>query len=120
MKTHLRGKSIVSRECFQCLAENPAGRLPVPSLDMNTSMDHVASAIRIYIAQNILFSGDRYPYPDDASFLDEGIVDSMNLLELVTFVEGEFGIKVIDIDIVPANFDSVSSLAAYVRKRQAA
>ena len=47
-------------------------------------METVASLIRTYIAQNILFSGDTYPYPDTASFLDEGVVDSMNVLELVT------------------------------------
>lgn len=81
-------------------------------------MDKVASQIRAYIAQNILFSGDSYPYPDEASFLDEGIVDSMNVLELVSFVEGTFDIKVNDHDIVPANFDSVSSLAAYIQSRQ--
>ena len=81
-------------------------------------MENVACQIRAYIAQNILFSGDSYPYADEASFLDEGIVDSMNVLELVTFVENEFGIKVDDHDIVPANFDSVSRLAAYVQNKQ--
>lgn len=82
-------------------------------------MNDVTTAIRNYIAQNILFTGNGYPYPDDASFLDEGIVNSMNVLELVTFVEGQFGIKVSDIDIVPANFDSVSCLATYVCQKQA-
>jgi len=83
-------------------------------------MEKVACQIRAYIAQNILFSGDSYPYPDEASFLDEGIVDSMNVLELVTFVETAFGVKVDDHDIVPANFDSVSNLAAYVLSREGA
>jgi acyl carrier protein len=83
-------------------------------------MENIASVIRSYIAQNILFSGNSYPYPDDASFLDEGIVDSMNVLELVTFVENQFGIKVNDPDIVPANFDSVSRLTSFVESRQQA
>jgi acyl carrier protein len=81
-------------------------------------MDNVASVIRGYIAQNILFSGDTYPFPDEASFLDEGIVNSMNVLELVTFVESRFGIAIDDSDIVPANFDSVAKLAAYVQRKQ--
>ena len=80
-------------------------------------MENIASQIRTYIAQNILFSGDKYPYPDEASFLDEGIVDSMNVLELVTYVENQFGIKVDTPDIVPANFDSVSKLAAFVHTK---
>ena len=82
-------------------------------------MSEIAKTIRSYLAENILFSGDTYPYPDEASFLDEGIVDSMNVLELVSFVEAQFSVKVPDSDIVPDNFDSVSRLAAYVENRQA-
>jgi acyl carrier protein len=82
-------------------------------------MNEIATNIRTYIAQNILFSGDDYPYPDEASFLDEGIVDSMNVLELVSFVEDQYGIKVADSDIVPDNFDSVSKLAEFVQVKKA-
>jgi acyl carrier protein len=80
-------------------------------------MQNVEETIRTYIAKNILFSGDGYPYPDDASFLNEGIVDSMNMLELVMFVEEQFDVHVEDQDIVPDNFDSVSKLATYVRRK---
>ena len=82
-------------------------------------MEEIASVIREYIAQNILFSSNGYPYPDEASLLEEGVVDSMNVLELVTFVEGEFDLKVPQEDVVPDNFDSVRSLATYIgRKRE--
>jgi len=80
-------------------------------------MQNVEEMIRTYIAKNILFSGDGYPHPDTASFLEEGMIDSMNVLELVTFVEERFKIKVEDQDIVPDNFDSVAKLAAFVRSR---
>jgi acyl carrier protein len=83
-------------------------------------MDTLEAQIRTYIAQNILFTGNNYPYPDDASFLDQGIVDSMNVLELVNFVEERYKVKVDDRDIVPDNFDSVTRLAAYVRSKQPA
>lgn len=82
-------------------------------------MQNVEELVRQYIAQNILFSNNGYPYADDASFLDEGIIDSMNVLELVAFVEEKFGITVQDQDIVPDNFDSVGKLAAYVRRQGA-
>ena len=81
-------------------------------------MEEIAAVIRSFIAENILFSSGGYLYPDDASFLDEGIVDSMNVLEIVTFVEKKFGIAVAQQEIVPDNFDSVGKLAGYVwRKR---
>ncbi len=80
-------------------------------------MTGIEESIRSYLAENIIFSGNGYPYADDTSFLNEGIVDSMNILELVLFVEERFGVKVEDQEIIPDNFDSVSRLAAYVRSK---
>jgi len=79
----------------------------------------VEAMIRTYIAKNILFSGDRYPYRDDASFLNEGIINSMNVMELVMFVEEKFRVEVADEDITPNNFDSVANIAAYVHRKTA-
>jgi acyl carrier protein len=80
-------------------------------------MKSVEEAIRTFIAEKILFSDNGYGHPDDASFLEEGIVDSMGIMELVMFVEETFGITVEDEELVPDNFDSVSKLAAYIRRR---
>ena len=78
----------------------------------------IENKIKDYIAKNLLFSDDGYGYPDDASFLEEGIVDSQGVMELVMFVEDEFGVTVDDEDITPDNFDSVSLLAEYIRRKQ--
>lgn len=83
-------------------------------------MQSTEERIRNYIAENILFSDNGYPFSDDASFLEEGIVDSMGIMELVMFVEENLGITVDDEDLVPDNFDSVSRLAAYVRRKSTA
>lgn len=80
-------------------------------------MMNVEATIRSYIAKNILFSGNGFPYRDDASFLNEGIIDSANVMELVMFVEEKFGVEVADEDIVPDNFDSVAQIAAFVRRK---
>jgi acyl carrier protein len=77
---------------------------------------NVETMIRNHIADNILFSKG-YPYPDEASFLEGGIVDSANVMELVLFVEEKFGISVEDAELVPANFDSVKQMGAYVRNK---
>ncbi len=81
-------------------------------------MDTIETKIAGYIAENILFSQNGYPYPKNASFLDNGVVDSMNVLELVMYVEENFGIQVGDSDIVPDNFDSVERLARFVQSKQ--
>ncbi len=70
--------------------------------------------IRDYIRENFLFT-DNGNLEDDASFLQEGIVDSTGVLELVMFVEETFGVVVEDEEVVPENFDSVAQLACFVR-----
>ena len=77
----------------------------------------IKTKIKEYIANNLLFSNDGYKYPDNASFLEEGIVDSQGVMELVMFVEDEFKVTVDDEDITPDNFDSVSLLADYIKRK---
>lgn len=81
-------------------------------------MQQVENLLREHIAENILFSTKGYPYPNNASFLENGIIDSMNVMELVVFLEEKLGIKIEDTEIVPDNFDSVSSLAEFARRKQ--
>jgi acyl carrier protein len=73
--------------------------------------------IREYVAQNLLFSDNGFNYSDDTSFLDEGIIDSLGVIELVTFVEKRFGISVLDHELVPDNFDSINKLDAYIQNK---
>ena len=78
----------------------------------------VEQQIKEYIAKNLLFSDGAFPYSDDASFLEERIVDSMGVMELVSFVEEQFKVKVDDLDVTPENFDSINRLAAYIRGKR--
>ena len=64
-------------------------------------MSEIKEQIRSFIAQNLLFSENGYPHGDNASFLDEGIVDSMGVMELVAFTEDTFEIKIEDHEITP-------------------
>jgi acyl carrier protein len=77
----------------------------------------IEEQIRDYIAKNLLFSSDGFNYSDSASFLEEGIVDSQGVMELLLFVEDTFKISVDDLEITPDNFDSVGRLAAFIRRK---
>ncbi|MGD1991553.1 MAG: acyl carrier protein [Anaerolineae bacterium] len=73
--------------------------------------------IRRYVLENFLYTDDEDLLEDDVSFLENGVVDSTGVLELVMFVEDTFGIPVKDEEIVPENFDSVDRLAQYVESQ---
>ena len=68
------------------------------------------------MASNFLFD-DPTSLKNDASFLETGIVDSMGILELITFLEKNYGIKVEPAEMVPENFDSLNQLARFVSRK---
>jgi acyl carrier protein len=82
-------------------------------------MTEIKNSIKQHISKNILFSGQDFAADDDASFLENGIIDSLGFMELVAFVEKEYGIKVAPQDLVPDNFDSVNKLSRFVSSRRA-
>ena len=77
----------------------------------------IEEILRQHIAETILFSNS-YPYEDTDSFMENGVLDSMNVMELVVFLEQQFGIQVADHEIIPDNFDSIRQMAAFVQSKQ--
>jgi len=78
----------------------------------------VEQRIKNYVAQNLLFSTDGFPYSEDASFLQEGIIDSLGVMHLVEFVEQDFAVRVEQHEVTPENFDSVRKLAGFIRRKR--
>jgi len=75
--------------------------------------------IRAFIVDNFLFGDtDRALGPDD-SLIENDIVDSTGILELVAFIEDHYGILVADAEIVPANFDTIASMRRFVSMKTA-
>jgi len=58
--------------------------------------------------------------PADQSLFDTGIIDSIGVLTLVTWIEQEFEIVVDDDDVVPENLDSIGQLTRYVHEKRTA
>ena len=54
----------------------------------------------------------------DTLLLENGVVDSIGVLELVGFLESEFGIAVTDEDLTADNFRTVAQIGAFVQVKQ--
>jgi acyl carrier protein len=74
--------------------------------------------LRRFIVENFLYGDQKIILKDEDSFSDRGIIDSTGILELVAFVESQFGIAVLDEEMIPENLDSLSKLARYVERKQ--
>lgn len=79
----------------------------------------VHTQLKDYIAKNLLFSDTGFEYANDDSFLDQGIVDSTGVLELVLFVEETYDLTVDDDEITRDNFDSINKLANFIQQKLA-
>ena len=78
----------------------------------------IESALRKFIFENLIFVEDGFSLANDDSLLDQGAIDSTGIMELVEFVGRHFNVNVSVKDINQDNFDSISRLAAYIRRRQ--
>lgn len=73
--------------------------------------------VRAFITSNF-YVADPATLADDASLLDQGIIDSTGVLEIIMFLEDTFGFKVADSEMVPENLDSIDNIASFVARRR--
>jgi acyl carrier protein len=66
------------------------------------------------------YPGEDFVLADDTSLIDSGLIDSTGVLELISFLEEEFGLTIDDREVVPDNLDSLGSIALFVTCKQAA
>jgi acyl carrier protein len=77
-------------------------------------VDRLQTELRRFVIDNFMYGQD-CQFRNEDSFLDLGIIDSTGLLELVNFLEKQYGIHVEEADLVPENLDSVAQLARFLQ-----
>lgn len=78
-------------------------------------MEHIQT-VHSFIVDNFLF-GDGENLTNDTSFLESGIIDSTGILELVTFLEETYSIKIEDDELVPENLDNLTNVARFLEQK---
>jgi acyl carrier protein len=56
---------------------------------------------------------------DDTSFMNNHILDSTGFIELISYLEEQFGIQVKDEEMVPENLDSLKNIEHFVLGKRA-
>jgi acyl carrier protein len=73
--------------------------------------------IREFVTTNF-YVADPKALEDSTSLLDQGIIDSTGVLEVIMFIESTFGLTVEDSEMLPENLDSIERIAAFVARKQ--
>lgn len=72
--------------------------------------------VRGFVLENFYVS-DPAELTDDASLIETGIVDSMGYLDVILFLETEFGIAIGDLETSPQNLETIARIAAFIERK---
>lgn len=86
-------------------------------MEIKISLEQIAEEIRSFLMNNYLFGYEEDELSNEVSFLEFGILDSTGIIELITFIESEFNIEVLDYEILPENLDSIDCVSSYVYRK---
>ncbi|RLT93673.1 acyl carrier protein [Ketobacter sp.] len=83
---------------------------------MSFNAEQARSQLLEFIVNSYMVDLEEIPL--DESLIDEGIIDSFGLVEIATFLEKAFKIKVAEEDMIRENFGSVNKLIAFAERKQ--
>jgi len=84
----------------------------------NETEQAIIGRVRWFVQENFLYMMPDFVLGDDDRLLERGVVDSMGIAELISFVESEFGVVAAESEISEANFGSLRSISQFVASRQ--
>jgi len=78
----------------------------------------IETGLRNFIVENYLFGNTENMVGPGESFMENGIIDSLGILELIEFCEKEYGISIEDDELIPENLDSLNNLSAFINRKK--
>lgn len=81
-------------------------------------LDEIVQTLRDQVEPLLLSAGEPATLDPEYDLLRGGLIDSMGIMEIVAFIDEEFGVDVDDVDIVPENFSSIGDMARYVASKR--
>jgi acyl carrier protein len=76
------------------------------------------AGIRTFLQKDLASNKSTGEIKDSESLIELGILDSLSILKLVSFLEKQCSIKIEDIDLLPDNFETVDLIYSFVNKKK--
>lgn len=77
-------------------------------------------ALREFIVSELHWNGNKEVLTPDYHLIENGVVDSLGLFMLVSFLEEQFGVEILDEELVPENFATIGALMKFIERKQPA
>lgn len=78
----------------------------------------VAAEVEAFVLEEIALGRGIQTIAEDDDLLAGGLIDSLGVTQLVSFLEERFGIRVTDEELTPANFRTLTAIEAFVACKQ--
>jgi acyl carrier protein len=78
--------------------------------------EEIQEQVKDFLINNFIFDPSAQIGAED-SLMENGVVDSTGILEVIMWVEQTFGIHVEDSEVLPENFDSIRNIARYAQTK---
>lgn len=77
----------------------------------------VKERVRGFVVGELMHENNQGAVGDDDSLLERGILDSLGLVKLLTFLEHEYRIVLPDEEVIPDHFETINAIVALVKQR---
>jgi acyl carrier protein len=85
---------------------------------VHSSESDILTRVRGFVQDNFLYMHSSFQLADDDRLLEKGVLDSMSIVEMISFIESEFGVQANDDEVSDANFGSLSGIARFVGRKR--
>jgi acyl carrier protein len=77
----------------------------------------INETVKAFIKEELLYNEDNVNLEDNQSLLEGGIIDSMGIMKIISFIEEKFKISVSDSELIPDNFQTVASISSFISNK---
>jgi acyl carrier protein len=81
-------------------------------------MTMVEHEIRTFLAENFSLGRDITNLPGTQSLTERGFIDSVGIVEVLTFLENQYGIQISDEETVPENIDTIDNIVRFIAMKR--
>ena len=81
------------------------------------SVSDVIERTRAWVSENFLYMRPEWPLGDDTPLLGSGVIDSIGVIELVSFLQDAFEFTIADEEIVERNLGTLAAIGRLVHER---
>lgn len=79
---------------------------------------NIEQTVEKFVIEELIVGGSDTKLDPDESLVSSGVIDSLAILRLITFIEETFGVAVDDDEVVPENFETINVIKAFVEGKQ--